>query len=189
MSHEPDDYRPKQNARDADYRREYAAWLASLTPAELARVKAAGLGEPVRDDSGHGANFSERDIAESPLAAVFSHPLESIEPACDQPDYQARHTDAEWVWDAVRRLLGELLSQKNARLTLECMAIVSGVAFLGDSMSEVGRRYGLSRAAVSKRCIELARKIGVPPSRAMRSLTACAAYAQARKESLRRNET
>ena len=93
------------------------------------------------------------------------------------------------MWDAVRRLLGELLIQKNARLTLECMAIVSGVAFLGDSMSEVGRRYGLTRAAVSKRCIELARKVGVPPSRAMRSLTACAAYAQARKESLRRNES
>ena len=67
MSHEPDNYRPKQAVRDAEYRREYAAWLASLSPAELARVKAAGLGEPVRDEHGYGSNFSERDLAETPL--------------------------------------------------------------------------------------------------------------------------
>ena len=63
MSDESDDYRPKQAARDAEYRREYAAWLASLTPAERARVKAAGLAEPVRDEHGYGSNFSERDLA------------------------------------------------------------------------------------------------------------------------------
>jgi transposase-like protein len=161
-----DNYRPRQNQRDADYRREYAAWLASLTPDELARVKAAGLGEPVRDDSG----------------------LDSIEPACDQSGYQAQRTDAEQVWDVVRRLLGELLVQKNAKLALECLALASGVSFLGDSMTEIARRHGLTRAAVSKRCVELARKIGLPPSRAMRSLKARTAYAQARQESLRRHD-
>ena len=188
MSHEHDDYRPKQNARDADYRREYAAWLASLSPAGLARVKAAGLDQPVRDEQGYGANFSERDLAETSLAATSSHPLDSIEPACDQPGYQVQRTDAEEVWDVVRRLLGELLVQKNAKLALECLALASGVSFLGDSMTEIARRHGLTRAAVSKRCVELAQKIGLPPSRAMRSLTARVAYAQARKESLRRRE-
>ena len=96
--------------------------------------------------------------------------------------------DAEDVWDVVRRLIGELLVQKNAKLALECLALASGLAFLGDSMTEIARRHGLTRAAVSKRCVELAQKIGLQPSRAMRSLTARAAYAQARKESLRRNE-
>ena len=92
------------------------------------------------------------------------------------------------MWDVVRRLLGELLIQKNARLALECLALTSGLAFLGDSMTEIARRHGITRAAVSKRCVELAQKIGLPPSRAMRSLTARVAYAQARKESLRRRE-
>ena len=55
-------------------------------------------------------------------------------------------------------------------------------------MTEIAKRHGLTRAAVSKRCVELAQKIGLPPSRAMRSLTARVAYAQARKESLRRRE-
>ena len=188
MSDEADDYRPKQAARDAEYRREYAAWLATLTPAERARVKAAGLAEPVRDEHGYGSNFSERDLAETSLAATDSHPLDSIEPACDQPGFQAQRTDAEEVWDVVRRLLGELLVQKNAKLALECLALTSGVSFLGDSMTEIAKRHGLTRAAVSKRCVELAQKIGLPPSRAMRSLTARVAYAQARKESLRRRE-
>lgn len=188
MSYEPDDYRPKQNARDADYRREYAAWLASLPPAELARVKAAGLDQPVRDEQGYGANFSERDLAETSLAATDSHPLDSIEPACDQPGYQAQRMDAEQVWDVIRRVIGELMQQDRARLALDCLALASGVAFLGDSMTEVGRQHGLSRAAVSKRCIELLRKIGLPPSRAMRTLTAREAYAEARKETLRRHE-
>ena len=188
MTDEPENYRPRQNQRDADYRRQYAVWLASLSPAELARVKAAGLGEPVRDEQGHGANFSARDLAETSLAATSSHPLDSIEPACDQPGFQAQRTDAEEVWDVVRRLLGELLVQKNAKLALECLALTSGVSFLGDSMTEIARRHGLTRAAVSKRCVELAQKIGLPPSRAMRSLTARVAYAHARKESLRRRE-
>lgn len=186
MTHEPDDYQPKQDARDARYRMAYAVWLASLSPEEYARVKAAGLDHPVPDDYGHGSNFSERDLAETPLASEDSHLLDRIEPACDQPGYQAQHTDAEQVWDAVRRLIGELLAQKNAKLALECLALASGVSFLGDSMTEIARRHGLTRAAVSKRCVEFAQKIGLQPSRAMRSLTARAAYAQARKQSLRR---
>src|ERR1051325_11267754 len=188
MSYEPDDYRPRQNQRDAAYRRDYAAWLASLPPDEYARVKAAGLHQPARDEHGYGANFSERDLAETPLASEDSHLLDRIQPACAQPGYQAQHMDAEQVWDVVRRLLGELLVQKNARLALECLALASGLAFLGDSMTEIARGHGLTRAAVSKRCVELARKIGLPPSRAMRSLTARVAYAHARRKTLRRRE-
>ena len=132
--------------------------------------------------------FSERDLAETPLASEDSHLLDRIEPECDQPGYQAQHMDAEQVWDVVRRLLGELVVQKNARLALECLALASGLAFLGDSMTEIARGHGLTRAAVSKRCVELARKIGLPPSRAMRSLTARVAYAHARRKTLRRRE-
>ena len=70
MTDEPEDYRPRQNKRDADYRREYAAWLTSLTPAQFARVKAAGLDQPVHDANGHGAHFPDRDLAETSLAAT-----------------------------------------------------------------------------------------------------------------------
>ena len=88
--------------------------------------------------------------------------------------------DAEQVWDILRRLIGYLLGQRNAQLSLECLALVSGVSFLGDSQSEIARRHGVTRAAVSKRCVEMTRKLAVMPSRAMRTLTARDAYALAR---------
>ena len=155
MSHEHDDYRPKQNARDADYRREYAAWLASLPPAELARVKAAGLDQPVRDEQGYGANFSERDLAETSLAATSSHPLDSIEPACDQPGYQAQRTDAEEVWDVVRRLLGELLVQNAPRdsahlQTRSANRIAAGAAKTRSSRSNAWRSPRAYRSSATR---------------------------------------
>ena len=180
MTDEPEDYRPKQAARDAEYRREYAAWIESLTPAERARVKAAGLDQPVQDANGHGANFPDRDLAESSLAATAFPPLDRIEPTCDQPAYQGQRMDAELVWDILRRLIGYLLMQRNAQLSLECLALVSGVSFLGDSQSAIARRHKVTRAAVSKRCVEMTKKLAVMPSRAMRTLTARDAYALAR---------
>ena len=96
--------------------------------------------------------------------------------------------DNEQIWDVLRRLLGELLTQKNAKLSLECLALVSGVSFLGDSMTAIAQRHGVTRAAVSKRCVELTEKLGVLPSRAMRSLTARVAYARARHQRLKCNE-
>lgn len=188
MSFEADDYIPKQSARDAEYRRQYAVWLAGLTPEKLARVKAAGLGQPVPDESGHGANFRERDLAETPLASEESHPLDRIEPTCDQPGYQAQRTDAEEIWDILRRLVGDLLTHSNSQLSLECLALVSGVSFLGDSMSAIAKRYGVTRAAVSKRCVELSENLGLPPSRSMRALTARDAYARARCHRLQRHD-
>lgn len=49
-------------------------------------------------------------------------------------------------------------------------------------MTAIAQRHGVTRAAVSKRCVELTEKLGVMPSRAMRSLTARAAYAHARHQ-------
>jgi hypothetical protein len=127
-------------------------------------------------------------IREFPSSSKKADPLERVEPTCDQPGYQAQRMDAEQIWDVLRRLIGELLVQRNAQLSLECLALVSGVSFLGDSMNAIGRRHGLSRAAVSKRCVEMTVKLGVLPSRAMRSLTAREAYASARHLLLMRHE-
>jgi hypothetical protein len=175
-----DDYAKRQAMKDADYTREYKAWIRSLAPEEQWRLVELGLAAPMVSRDGGG--FLDKDAADSPMASetpavIFDDELQPKPP----PAF-----GSEQIWDAIRRLLGELLVQKNAKLALECMALASGVSFLGDSMTEIARRHGLTRASVSKRCVELARKIGLPPSRAMRSLTARAAYAQARKQSLRR---
>jgi hypothetical protein len=91
----------------------------------------------------------------------------------------------EAVRDAVRHVIAEILGHDNARLTAECFALVSGLLYGGDSMAEIARRHGVTRAAVSKRCVELTELLGLRPSRAMRSLTARESYRDARIRSLR----
>ena len=76
----------------------------------------------------------------------------------------------------------------SSRVTTECIALVSGLVYSGDSMSEIAKRHGITRAAVSKRCVELTELLDLPPSRAMRSLTARRRYRSARIRVTRSNE-
>jgi hypothetical protein len=92
------------------------------------------------------------------------------------------------VHSAIRRVVAEILCHANARLTAECIALVSGLAYTGSSMTEIAKRHGISRAAVSKRCVELTELLDLPPSRAMRSLTARKRYRDARIRSTRSHE-
>lgn len=68
----------------------------------------------------------------------------------------------------VRRLVGLMLADSNPALGVECMALVTGIGYDGSSMEQIGRRHGVSRAAVSKRCVDLCDAFGIPPGRAMR---------------------
>jgi len=67
-----------------------------------------------------------------------------------------------------RRLVGFMLADPAPALGIECLALVTGIGYEGASMAEIGRRHGVTRAAVSKRCVELCEAFGVPPVRAMR---------------------
>jgi hypothetical protein len=70
---------------------------------------------------------------------------------------------------ALARVVGELAGTANTRLSLEVLALVSGICYAGLSQTAIGRRHGVTRAAVSKRCVEFTEKLGLPPSRAMKS--------------------
>jgi hypothetical protein len=177
-----DDYEIRQRTRDEDYRNAYDEWVASLPPEERDRLGELGLDRPSVPKSGTGA--PSRDLAESSLA--------SCEPEIiDEPDVFAEDTedrdaaDPERLHDLLRRLVGELIGQNNARLSLECLALVTGLAYCGDSMSEIAKRHGVTRAAVSKRCVELTRTLNLKPSRAMRSLKARQSYRRSRLKHLK----
>lgn len=55
-------------------------------------------------------------------------------------------------------------------LFAECFALALSICYDGNSMSEIGKRHNVTRAAISKRCIEICETFGLPPSRAMRSV-------------------
>ncbi len=146
-----DDYICRQSVRDAEYESAYREWVESLPPEERETLRTNGLDSPVLHR--HGSGSANGDAADSPLMSEGCDPALRAEP--DDPQDAPQATDDEQVWDVMRRMLGELLSHDNARLTVECLALVSGLPYTGSSMTDIARRRGITRAAVSKRCVEL----------------------------------
>ncbi len=169
-------YDDTKRSRDRDYTTKYRDWVATLPPDERRALAAQGLLEPVVDAMRLGKG---EDIADMPLAAPAYGP--------NRDDSVPAHADmaagdGEAAWDALRRVIGELICEDNARLSLECLALVTGVAFDGSSMSTIAKRHGLTRAAVSKRCVALTDQLHLGRSRAMRSLTARTNYQTAQNQ-------
>ncbi|RYD60860.1 MAG: hypothetical protein EOP83_18430 [Verrucomicrobiaceae bacterium] len=178
-----DDYSRKQTARDSEYEREYKAWIESLPADERRKLEAQGLASP--SVAHHGNGSAKGDAADSPLMREGDDPALLPDPE-PEPDNETCHTES--VHSAIRRVVAEILCHDNARLTTECIALVSGLSYTGSSMTEIAKRHGITRAAVSKRCVELTELLDLPPSRAMRSLTARKRYRAARIRSTRSHE-
>jgi hypothetical protein len=123
-----------------------------------------------------GSGGAVKDAAESSRARCEDAPITEDEPAAVGTPPAALDVDQLAQDDApheiMRRLIGEMLMQSNASLSLECLALVTGLAYRGDSMTAIAERHGVTRAAVSKRCVELTIALNVKPSRAMRPLSA-----------------
>jgi hypothetical protein len=128
-------------------------------------------------------------LADSPLMRIGDYPALVPESEPDPEPTAASPCDSESIWATVRRVLGEVLNHGNARLTAECIALVSCLGYDGATMTEIAKRHGITRAAVSKRCVELTELLDLRPSRAMRSLTSRTASRSARIQTTRSYET
>jgi hypothetical protein len=74
-----------------------------------------------------------------------------------------------------------LVAEGNTLLTVECLAVALGLsAYNGESMTAIANRHGITRAAVSKRCVDIITHLNLPPSRAMRSEKARKIYRNSR---------
>ena len=176
-----DDYSRRQATRDENHAREYAAWIASLPPDERRRMAERGLAEPLREADGYGWGSSD--------AAEFHEASEPAKmPVEAEPARAPAPIENEEVLDILRRLIGELMRERNARLSLECLALATGFSYIGGTMTEIARRHAVTRAAVSKRCVELTERLNLLPSRAMRSLTARRAYQAAQLTTRQQHE-
>ena len=185
-----DDYTRKQAQHDVEYERAWKSdearkWLEKMDPAQRRRLEAEGILKPMLPK--HGNGMLEKDAAESNLASEEPDIIAQIEPEqLERPEVPSADID-ERIMDVLRRLLGEVLTQKNSRLTLECLAVACGLTTLqGESMTRIAKRHGVSRAAVSKRCVDITQKLNLPPSRSMRSPKARKVYRNVQKQ-LRKN--
>jgi hypothetical protein len=174
-----DDYTKKQTKRDAQYEREYEAWVKSMTLDERREAEKLGLLKPCIQRHGNGA--ADHDMAESSRA---SH-TPDIAALVDHEPEDREETGTRKVTDVLRHFVADLLSEGNTRLTIECLAIALGLsAYDGETMTDIAQRHGITRAAVSKRCVDITERLNLPPSRAMRSTRARRIY---QKAQLKRN--
>ena len=175
-----DDYTKKQSQRDAQYEREYEAWVKSMSPQERREAEKLGLLKPCVQRHGNGA--ADQDMADS---AAASHEPD-IAALVDRDDEQAGTINHDAI-DVLRHFVADLISEGNTRLTVECLAVALGLsAYNGESMTSIAKRHGVTRAAVSKRCVDITRQLNLPPSRAMRSEKARNTY---RNSQLKRNRS
>ena len=172
-----DDYGRRQAAKDAEYQREYKAWIKSLPADERRKMEAQGLASPCLQRHGNGA--PDHDMAES-SAASYTPDIAAMIDNEAGPVLPAREAT-----DVLRHFVADVISEANARLTIECLAVALGLsAYNGESMTDIAKRHGISRAAVSKRCVDITTRLSLPPSRAMRSEVARKIY---RHSQLKRN--
>jgi hypothetical protein len=156
-------YETRQAARDTQYRRDYDAWFATLPAEDRQFLKQKGLAHPLID---YHASESLRDISERNMPY---EPAYQVYPA---PESEKR------LWELVERISILLIDAPNPRLEADTLGFMAGFHIrMGKSGTELSAKYGLSRAAWSKRCKRLQEKLGLPPSRSMKSEQACRTYA------------
>jgi hypothetical protein len=178
-----DDYSQRQKAKDAEYQREYKAWIESLPADERQKLEAQGLASPCLQRHGNGA--AEHDMAESSRA---SHTPDIA--AMVDHDTDAAGTITHDAIEVLRHFVADLISEGNTRLTVECLAVALGLsAYNGESMTSIAKRHGISRAAVSKRCVDITTHLNLPPSRAMRSAMARKTYQQSQLKRYRKRKS
>ena len=169
-----DDYAKKQTKRDAQYEREYEAWVKSMTLEERREAEKLGLLKPCLQRHGNGA--PDHDMADSPAA---SH-TPDIAALVDHEGETAGSVTHDAI-EVLRHFVADLISEGNTRLTVECLAVALGLsAYNGESMTAIANRHGVTRAAVSKRCVDIITHLNLPPSRAMRSEKARKIYRNSR---------
>lgn len=101
-------------------------------------------------------------------------PSEPFAPA----DPKAQGVDDERLLEALRRLVAEMLGDNNPALGVECLSLVTGLGYMGDSMTEIAERHKVTKQAVSKRCVGWRELLNLPPPRAMRSDKARRSYSR-----------
>jgi hypothetical protein len=85
-------------------------------------------------------------------------------PGDDEPDDKVCMAKLE----TIRMLLPLIIDSDNPRLDCECLSILCGLGVArGQTETEIAKRYGLGRSAISKRINNLSRVLEIKPSGAL----------------------
>ena len=177
-------YADRQAAHDATYTTAYREWIASLSPAERARLAAEGLSEP--DATRHTCTRQHDDATLDRTAAPEPTP-DDIAELADEPSVVSPFTphSSPSASGVLASFCARIRSHPNPLLAFDAACFASGLMDIeGLSETALAKRHRVTRAAFSKLVVAWSETFGLPPSRGMRSKRARHAYRQARLTSL-----
>lgn len=94
------------------------------------------------------------------VPVVMPDEIQEEEPKMDSPELMM-----------MRTLIGILHKCPHPALSIECLSLISGIGYQGKSMAQIARDNMVTRATVSRRCVDLCNLLGIPPVRAMRNFS------------------
>lgn len=208
-SHEPEaidllDYDQRADQWNREYQEEYRKWVASLSPAQRAKLKRADLGRPLSssDRVGGRSPDEDRDPADSYIASYDPDIAGSI----DRPEeilaeeysltmaqskaiakfIARREKEISQRRDAwlLQRIVGVLISSSNVKVSAAGLAFACQLNVLNGmgTLREWAACNGVSPASVSKSQILWRETLALPTSPHGKSEAARAALSKAQKE-------
>jgi hypothetical protein len=116
-------------------------WLERQSPQKQAAAADLGLDKPMNDQKTHAREFEENQsgVIESLHVPLNGEVLEIIDSSGRGRDETLR---------IIRFTFARLL--ESPTLPIECLCIAAGVIYGGDKEVDVAKRYGVTRACVSK---------------------------------------
>ncbi len=119
-------------------------------------------------------------------------PLRENSPECSEPfRYQDIEPEPEVpehrvdAFEFARRLVSYIRAQPRCRLTVDCLFLALGDADLEEiTMTTVGDKHGITKAAVSKRVKQIRADLHLPPNGNNKSAQAVQRYSQTNRSNL-----
>lgn len=165
-----ENYAQRQNVRDAEYRRAYEAWVASLPAEEKAKLAEVGLAHADVPKDAHGQRQNASDLSAASYAPDIAAQIDPTPSAADNAELRA---------DTLASFCARIRSAPNPLLVFDAICFATGVLSLdGLSQTALAKRHGVSRAAFSKIATQWCKTFGLTPSRGMKSEKARVVYAQ-----------
>ena len=166
------------------YEDEYRKWVESLPPKQRAKLAAKGIDKPLADD--HRVFKSDPSAAFDKASYDFNYDfLDSQE----KPTENLEGVEIAYGCQMLRWVFERLQEAKNEgirRLEIDTLMMTLGMEqMLGvKSQTELAKKYGVTRAAISARVKSWQKFLGLRTTSTMKSPSACQSYRKSRLRNL-----
>lgn len=168
----------------SDYETEYRKWVESLTPKQRAKLVAQGLDKPLSDD---GRTYkSDPTVAFEKASCDFDYDTfdrkEAVSSALDEFGTSKGCEMLRWVFERLQGAKNDGMK----RLEIDTLMMTLGMEqMLGvKSQTELAKKYGITRAAISARVKSWQKFLGLRTTSTMKSPSACQSYRNSRLRNL-----